>query len=42
MEPGRRLTPVRMRRLEAELERIRRFVGLDAVRLAVGYLKRDG
>jgi uncharacterized protein YcaQ len=42
MEPGRRLTPARMRRLEAELERIRRFVGLDAVRLAVGYLKRDG
>jgi hypothetical protein len=42
LEPGRRLTPRRARRLEAELERIRRFVGLDAARLAVGYLKRDG
>jgi uncharacterized protein len=42
IEPGRRLTPARMRRLEAELERIRRFVGLDAVRFAGGYLKRGG
>jgi uncharacterized protein YcaQ len=42
MEPGRRLSPARARRLDAELERIRRFVGLDVVRLAVGYLKRDG
>ncbi|HLS86754.1 MAG TPA: crosslink repair DNA glycosylase YcaQ family protein [Burkholderiales bacterium] len=42
MEPGRRLTRIRMRRIEAELERIRRFVGLDAVRFANGYLKRDG
>jgi uncharacterized protein len=37
MEAGRRLTPARTRRLEAE--RIRRFVGLDAVRFADGYLK---
>jgi uncharacterized protein len=42
MEPGRPLTRPRMRRLEAELERIRRFAGLDAVRFADGYLKRDG
>jgi uncharacterized protein len=42
MEPGRRLKPARMRRLEAELERIRRFAGLDGVRFADGYLKRDG
>jgi uncharacterized protein len=42
METGRHLTPARARRLEAELERIRRFVGLDAVRFADRYLKRDG
>jgi uncharacterized protein len=42
MEPGRRLTPARARRLEAELDRIRRFVGVDTVRFADGYLKRDG
>jgi uncharacterized protein len=42
MEPGRRLTPARARRLDAELDRIRRFVGVDTVRFAAGYLKRDG
>ena len=42
MEPRTRLTPARARRLGAELERLRRFVGLDAVRFADGYLKRDG
>jgi hypothetical protein len=42
MEPRRRLTPARARRLDAELERIRRFVGLDVVRFADRYLKRDG
>ena len=42
LEPGLRLTPGRARRLEAELDRIRRFVGLDAVRFADSYLKRDG
>ena len=42
MEPGRRLTPARARRLEAELERIRGFVGVDAVRFADGYLKSYG
>ena len=42
MEPGRRLRPGRARRLEAELERIRGFVGVDSVRFADEYLKRDG
>jgi len=42
LEPGRKLTRGRLRRLEAELDRVRRFVGLDAVRFADGYLKRDG
>jgi uncharacterized protein YcaQ len=41
MEPGCRLTPGRRRRLEAELERIRRFADVDAVRFADGYLRRD-
>jgi uncharacterized protein YcaQ len=39
LEPGHRLSRARARLLEAELERIRRFVGLDAVRFADGYLK---
>jgi uncharacterized protein len=42
MEPGRRLTAARARRLDAELDRIRRFVGVDTVRFADRYLKRDG
>ena len=42
MEPGRASTPGRAQRLEAELERIRRFVGVDSVRFADSYLKRDG
>jgi uncharacterized protein len=42
MEPGRRLTRGRARRLEAELDRIRRFVGGNSIRFADGYLKRDG
>lgn len=42
MEPGRRLTKGRHRRLEAALDRIRRFIGADAVRFAAGYLKRGG
>jgi uncharacterized protein len=42
LEPGRKLTRGRLRRLEAELDRVRRFVGLDAVRFADGYMKRDG
>jgi uncharacterized protein len=41
-EPGCRLTPGRMRRLEAELERLRRFAGLDEVRLADGWLRAPG
>jgi uncharacterized protein YcaQ len=42
LEPGRRLTRARARLLEAEIERMRRFVGVDAVRFKDGYLKRDG
>jgi uncharacterized protein YcaQ len=42
MEPGRRLTAARRARLEAELDRIRRFAGLDAVRFADDSLRRDG
>ena len=42
LEPGVHLTHSRMRLLESELDRIRRFAGLDAVRFADGYLKRDG
>jgi uncharacterized protein len=42
MEPGRRLTAARHARLEAELERIRRFAGLDAVRYVDGFLRREG
>jgi uncharacterized protein YcaQ len=41
MEAGRRLSRGRVQLLEAELERIRRFVGMDAVRFTDGYLKRD-
>jgi uncharacterized protein len=42
LEPKRRLTRGRGQLLEAELDRIRRFVGLDAVRFKDGYLKSDG
>ncbi|MGH6897207.1 MAG: winged helix-turn-helix domain-containing protein [Geminicoccaceae bacterium] len=42
LEPGCRLTRTRRRLLEAELERIRRFIGMAAVRFAAGYLKSDG
>ncbi|HYZ25953.1 MAG TPA: crosslink repair DNA glycosylase YcaQ family protein [Geminicoccaceae bacterium] len=42
MEPAYRLTRGRRQRLEAELERIRRFVGVDSVRFEGGYLKRNG
>jgi len=42
MEPGRRLTRARRARLESELDRIRRFASLDAVRFADGFLQRDG
>jgi uncharacterized protein len=42
LEPGRKFSRGRLRRLEAELDRVRRFVALDAVRFADGYLKRDG
>ena len=42
MEPGARLGTLRRRRLEAELDRIRRFVGAEATTFADGFLKRDG
>jgi uncharacterized protein len=42
MEPGYRLTRTRARLLEAELDRVRRFVGVDSVRFADRYLRRDG
>jgi uncharacterized protein len=42
LEPGLRLSRGRARRLDAELDRIRRFVGLDAVRFADAYLRRSG
>jgi uncharacterized protein YcaQ len=42
LEPGVCLSRGRARRLEAELDRVRRFVGLDAVRFADGYLRRSG
>jgi hypothetical protein len=42
MEPRARLGAMRRRRLEAELDRLRRFIGADATTYADGYLKRDG
>ena len=42
MEPGRRLTPARLKRLEAELNRLRRFAGVAKLSFADGYLKCDG
>jgi uncharacterized protein YcaQ len=42
MEPGHRLTKPRLGRLEAELDRVRRFVGAETLRFSDGYLKRDG
>ncbi len=41
LEPGRRLTRARGRRLEAELERVRDFIGADAVRFVDGYLRSE-
>ena len=42
MEPGHPLTKARLGRLEAELDRVRRFVGAETLRFHNGYLKRDG
>ncbi len=39
LERGCRATPARLRRLESELERMRRFAGLSAVGFAKGYLR---
>jgi uncharacterized protein len=41
-EPGCRFGAGRMQRLEAELERLRRFAGLDAVRFVDGWLGVGG
>jgi uncharacterized protein YcaQ len=39
LEPGRRMSGGRRERLDAELERIRRFVGAETVHYADGYLR---
>jgi hypothetical protein len=39
LEPGVRASRGRLRRLEAELERVRRFAGLEAVRMGEGVLE---
>ena len=41
LEPGRRLGRGRRERLDAELDRIRRFIGADAVRYADGHLRQS-
>ena len=41
LEPGRRLGRGRRDRLDAELDRIRRFIGADAIRYADGHLKES-
>jgi uncharacterized protein len=41
LEPGRRLSRGRRDRLDAELERIRRFIGADTVRYADGHSKQN-
>jgi hypothetical protein len=41
LEPGRRLGRQRRERLDAELDRIRRFIGAEAVRFADGHLKQS-
>jgi uncharacterized protein len=41
LEPGRRLSRARRDRLDAELERIRRFIGADTVRYADGHIRQN-
>jgi uncharacterized protein YcaQ len=41
LEPGRRLSRGRRERLDAELDRIRRFIAADAVRYADGHLRKS-
>ena len=41
LEPGRRFGRGRRERLDAELDRIRRFIGADSVRYAAGYLREN-
>ena len=42
MEPKFRLTAARRRRLEAELDRVRRFAGVGELTFADGWLRHDG
>ena len=42
MEPKRRMTAGRRRRLEAELDRVRRFAGVGRLEFADGWLRHDG
>jgi uncharacterized protein len=42
LEPGLRLTRGRQRRLEAELDRVRRFIGADTVHFAADFFRDDG
>ena len=42
MEPGLRLTLARRKRLDSELDRLRRFTGMARITFADGFLKRDG
>jgi uncharacterized protein YcaQ len=41
LEPGQRLGRGRRERLDAELDRIRRFIGADAIRYADGHLRKS-
>jgi uncharacterized protein len=41
LEPGRRLSRARRDRLDAELERIRRFIGVDTVHYADGHIQQN-
>ncbi len=42
LEPGLRLGRGRLRRLEAELDRVRQFIGADTVRFADGFFREEG
>jgi len=42
MEPGLSLTRARRKRLDTDLDRLRRFTGMARITFADGFLKRDG
>ena len=42
LEPGRKLSRARVRRLEAELDRVRRFIDADTVHFADGFFREVG